>query len=147
MLASFSETEKSIVHDVLQRIRSADDNMGIEADDLWMALMHCHLVLNNILISPQSQHLRMIRVDDDIFKRRVGRFPIFQKMLKSLGFKLEKKVKGRVFVLENPNFGTVSCHSPCHWLCFAGFNGFPRHLRHLVEDLAHILWIGNRLTE
>merc|ERR1712083_253484 len=98
MLKAFGETEKTIVFEVMDRIEN------IEADDLWMALMHCHLVLNNILISPQSQHLRMIRVDDDIFKRRVGRFPIFQKMLKSLGFKLEKKVKGRVFVLENPNF-------------------------------------------
>jgi len=104
MLQSFSETEKTLVFEVLERIQSADDQMGIGPDDLWMALMHCHLVLNNILISPQSQHLRMIRVDDDIFKRRVGRFPIFQKMLKSLGFKLEDKVKGRVFVLEKPNF-------------------------------------------
>jgi len=105
MLAQFSETEKSVVHDVMDRIRSADDHLGIGPDELWMALMHCHLILNNILISPNSQHLRMIRVDDDIFKRRVGRFPIFIKMLKSLGFKLQDQVKGRVFVLEQANLG------------------------------------------
>ena len=102
MLKAFGETEKTIVFEVMERIEN------IEADDLWMALMHCHLMLNNILISPQSQHLRMIRVDDDIFKRRVGRFPVFQKMLKSLGFKLEDRVKGRVFILQNANFRMFS---------------------------------------
>jgi len=99
MLSSFRETEKSMVYDLMESV--GDD---IKPDALWMALMHCHLVLNNILISPQSAFLRMIAVDDAIFKKRVGRFPIFQKFLKSLGFKLEDRVKGRVFVLENANF-------------------------------------------
>jgi len=105
MLAAFSETEKTLVYDVMDRVKIGDGDGEMMADELWMALMHCRLILNNILISPKSQHLRMIRVDDEIFKRRVGRFPIFQKMLKSLGFKLQKQVKGRVFVLEQADLG------------------------------------------
>eukprot|EP00483_Globobulimina_turgida_P012308 UN12331 len=65
-----------------------------------MALMHLHRIINNVLISPNAQHLRMISVDNDLFKKRVGKFQIFQKLLKQLGYKLEDRVKGRVFVLS-----------------------------------------------
>eukprot|EP01083_Nonionella_stella_P022312 61732_1 len=103
MLNQYGVQKKSIVYEYWNKIKQQNsENNAIAYDALYMAFMYLHTMINNICISPASQHLRVIPIDDDIFKKRVGQYPIFQKLLKQLGYKLDKKthVKGRVFVLQ-----------------------------------------------
>merc|ERR1712176_244144 len=99
MLNKYNATQKTLIYDYVQKIAD-DDAIDMQADDLYIALLYLHMILNNIRISPQSQHLRVIEVNNDIFKKRVGQHKIFQKLLKNLGYQLENQIKGKVFVLH-----------------------------------------------
>merc|ERR1712228_1065420 len=88
MLNKYNQIQKTLVYDYVQRI-SDDDAININANDLYMALLHLHTILNNIRISPKSQHLQVIEVNNAI--------------LKNLGYTLEDQIKGKVFVLHQKN--------------------------------------------
>merc|ERR1712129_229346 len=67
MLEKYSETKKTLIYDYVQKI-AQDDAIDMQADDLYMALLYLNMVLHNIRISPLSQHLRVIEVNNAIFK-------------------------------------------------------------------------------
>jgi len=99
MLNKYNTTNKTIIYDYLDKMNN-DEKITINDDEIYMGFMYLYQIINNILISPNSQHLRMIEVDNEIFKKRVGKFQIFQKLIKNLGYKLEDRVKGRIFILR-----------------------------------------------
>eukprot|EP00485_Elphidium_margaritaceum_P001542 CAMPEP_0202686926 /NCGR_PEP_ID=MMETSP1385-20130828/2675_1 /ASSEMBLY_ACC=CAM_ASM_000861 /TAXON_ID=933848 /ORGANISM="Elphidium margaritaceum" /LENGTH=620 /DNA_ID=CAMNT_0049341607 /DNA_START=84 /DNA_END=1943 /DNA_ORIENTATION=+ len=79
---------------------------SMSQDELYIAFMYVSRMVSNILISPTSAHLRMIEVDNELFKKRVGRFQVMQKLLKKLlGYRLEQggAQARRVFVLHIPD--------------------------------------------
>eukprot|EP00484_Ammonia_sp_Unknown_P027662 CAMPEP_0197038126 /NCGR_PEP_ID=MMETSP1384-20130603/15136_1 /TAXON_ID=29189 /ORGANISM="Ammonia sp." /LENGTH=604 /DNA_ID=CAMNT_0042468521 /DNA_START=27 /DNA_END=1841 /DNA_ORIENTATION=- len=101
LLEKYNQISKTVIYDYYQQIVDDDEqkiNMG--KDELYIAFMYLHNMINNLLISPNSQHLRLVEVDNDLFKKRVGRFHILQKLLKTLGYTLENRVKGRVFAIH-----------------------------------------------
>jgi len=99
MLDKYTKINKTVIYDYWDKMNQ-DEDIKINADDLYMGFMYLYTMINNILISPNSQHLKIIEIDNDLFKKRVGKFKIFQKLIKSLGYKLEKGIKGKMFVLH-----------------------------------------------
>lgn len=115
MLNKYNEINKTIIYEYYDKIKidmkDDDDNdeemdkdkkkkIIMTNDELYMGFMYLYTMLNNILISPNSAHLRLIEINNEIFKKRVGKFQIFQKLLKKLGYKLEDRIKGKVFILQ-----------------------------------------------
>lgn len=101
---------------VVGAVNKAKNELKIPYEDLWCAIVSLQEIIRNLCISPNSEHLRYVNLDDTTFHNRIGRFPIFIDLLLRLGYKEEKeaKVHGRHLVFEFNDKIQIPLTSPEH---------------------------------
>jgi len=77
-----------------------EQDSSIIAEDLYCAVATIHDIIRNLTISPLSEHLRYVNVNDAVFQQRVGRFQPMITMMEQLGYKMKDSPRGKHLCFE-----------------------------------------------
>ena len=69
MLEKYCEIKKTIVFKAIDNATN-DKNKPINNEELYCAIMTLYEIIRNLTMSPNSDHLRIINVDNELFKTR-----------------------------------------------------------------------------
>ncbi|ETO23148.1 hypothetical protein RFI_14037 [Reticulomyxa filosa] len=86
----------------------------IDTEQLYCAVTTLYNIIRNLFISPTSEHLRYINIDDQVFQQRVGSVKELIDMLLQLGYVRKESPRGTYLCFEFDDKCGVSLTSAVH---------------------------------